>query len=139
MITDILPRLDRVKPTRQSQWLAACPAHKDNSPSLALKELQDGRVLIHCWSGCNAREITSAIGLDLRCLYPPPEPEPIQGNRPIPLWKKQKRQAAYKFECLVMAIFTADVKANYFNVKDLNRFFLACDRVRTMKEQGVTL
>ena len=36
-----------------SQWAALCPAHDDSSPSLAISEGDDGRVLLHCHAGCD--------------------------------------------------------------------------------------
>ena len=137
MIADILPRLDRVKETKQGQWLACCPAHQDREPSLALKELSDGMVMLHCWSGCDAREIVNAIGLDMRSLYPPMQ-ESIQGRnvkQAMPSWKRQQFVDLFNFERLVANIFRADVKANRFKVNDLNRFFVACERMRRV--QGV--
>jgi len=38
---------------------------------------------------------------------------------------------------LEYSIFTADFKNNHFNVKDVNRFFLAFDRVRLMIKEGL--
>ena len=38
--------------------------------SLAISQTPDGLILIHCFSGCGASDILSAIGLSLRDLYP---------------------------------------------------------------------
>ena len=137
MIADILPKLEKVKAGKaQGQWLACCPAqaHQDRNPSLSIRELQDGRVLLHCWSGCDTRDIVGAIGLDLRCLYPPIEAEPIN-DQAMPNWREKQFRDFLNFERLVMAIFEADVKANQFKVNDLDRYFLAYERMR--KVQGV--
>ena len=139
MIADILPKLEKVKAGRgRGQWLACCPAHQDREPSLALKELSDGMVMLHCWSGCDAREIVNAIGLDMRSLYPPMQ-ESIQGRnvkQAMPSWKRQQFVDLFNFERLVANIFRADVRRNHFNQgDDLNRFFVACERMRRV--QGV--
>lgn len=42
----------------------AAPAHDDRSPSLAVSEGSDGRVLLKCWAGCRYSQIMAAIGLD---------------------------------------------------------------------------
>jgi hypothetical protein len=132
MIADILPKLEKVKAGRgQGQWLACCPAHSDNDPSLALKELPDGMVMLHCWSGCDTKSIVNAIGLDMRSLYP--EPEPLQGfnvKPAMPSWRRKQFVDLYKFERLIANIFRSDVRNNRFKVKDLDRFFLACERIR---------
>lgn len=40
-------RLEHVKPSDAGHWLARCPVHGDRSPSLSIRELVDGRVLVH--------------------------------------------------------------------------------------------
>lgn len=67
----LLSRLDRVKRTGQGKWQASCPAHQDRSPSLAVKEAEDGTVLIKCFAGCEVNEILGAIGMDASDLFPP--------------------------------------------------------------------
>jgi hypothetical protein len=67
----LLSRLDRVKRTRAQVWIARCPAHDDRGPSLSVRELDDGRVLVHCFAGCGADEIVSAAGLTFAELAPP--------------------------------------------------------------------
>lgn len=68
---DIVSRLDHCKPSGKDQWMARCPAHDDRGPSLSIKDAGDGRTLIHCFAGCGAIDILSAIGLEVSDLYPP--------------------------------------------------------------------
>lgn len=42
-------------------WRTLCPVHVDNSPSLSLNVSSSGKLLVTCWSGCDRREILSAI------------------------------------------------------------------------------
>ena len=70
-VESILERLDYCKSTSQGEWQARCPAHADHSPSLAIKECSDGRILIHCYAGCGANEIITALGLEMSDLFPP--------------------------------------------------------------------
>ncbi len=67
----LLARLDGVKQAGPGKWQATCPAHDDRSPSLSIRETDDGTVLIHCWAGCGAAEIVAAAGLGLSDLFPP--------------------------------------------------------------------
>lgn len=69
-INNLLSKLDKVKPNGSGKWLACCPAHPDKSPSLAIKQTDDGKILIHCFGGCQVSEIVSAIGLQLSDLMP---------------------------------------------------------------------
>ncbi len=133
MITDILPRLNHVRATKPGQWLAACPAHHDKNPSLAIKELDDGKVLLHCWCGCTAQEIVKAIDLDLHYLFPANSIK--TGQPPVRQWARKRLESVRKFEYLVVEIITVDFKKNRLNLHDLDRFFLACERIR--KVEGV--
>lgn len=67
---DLLAQLDRV--TRAgSGWIARCPAHEDRSPSLSVRQGDEGRVLLHCHAGCTPEGILRALGLKLADLFPP--------------------------------------------------------------------
>lgn len=67
----LLARLDRVKQTGPSRWVACCPAHEDYSPSLAIKDI-DGRLLLHCFAGCKTEAVLDALGLHFADLFPEP-------------------------------------------------------------------
>ena len=66
----VLSRLEKVKRTAPDKWIALCPAHDDRRPSLSIREADDGKVLLRCWSGCGAAEIVSVLGLSLAALFP---------------------------------------------------------------------
>jgi putative DNA primase/helicase len=38
-------------------WLARCCCHEDKQPSLSLKDGDDGKLLIKCFAGCDARDV----------------------------------------------------------------------------------
>lgn len=40
-----------------SQWLARCPVHADRTPSLALRDGDGGRLLVHCFAGCVGADV----------------------------------------------------------------------------------
>jgi hypothetical protein len=66
----LLDRLERVKQTGSGRWFARCPAHEDRSPSLSVRELDDGRLLLHCFGGCEVGDVLAAVGLSLADLFP---------------------------------------------------------------------
>ena len=70
-IESLLEKLDSVRKTGSGRWVARCPGHEDNSPSLSLHELDDGRALIHCFAGCSVEEVLGALDLGFDALYPP--------------------------------------------------------------------
>lgn len=71
-IQRILNNLNKVKRTGDGRYVACCPAHDDASPSLAIRELPDGRMLMHCFGGCDIESILSAMNLELADLFPEP-------------------------------------------------------------------
>lgn len=71
-VTDIVARLPGAKANGPDRWVARCPAHKDRSPSLTVRGLPDGRVLLHCFAGCEPQTVLDAIGLEFTDLFPEP-------------------------------------------------------------------
>ena len=68
-VETLLQRLTKVKGGR-GRWTACCPSHEDRSPSLAIRETEDGRILLKCFGGCSVQEIVGAIGMDVGELFP---------------------------------------------------------------------
>ena len=74
-LSGVLARLSH--PKRQGTgYVARCPAHDDRNPSLVVSEAADGRVLLHCHTGCTPEAVVGALGLDMRDLWPAAD-EPI--------------------------------------------------------------
>ena len=42
-------------------WIAQCPLHDDQTPSLSISAGKDGKVLVHCHAGCNQRDVFIAV------------------------------------------------------------------------------
>lgn len=72
----LLSKLSRVKKTGADRWMACCPAHQDKTASLSIKDLPDGRMLLHCFAGCEPDAVLAAIGLTFADLMP----ERLQGD-----------------------------------------------------------
>lgn len=60
-VAHVLDRLDNVQQTGPAQWSAACPAHEDNAPSLAVAVGTRQPLTMHCHAGCDYTEIVDAI------------------------------------------------------------------------------
>lgn len=69
----LLSRLEKVR-GRNGSYTACCPAHDDKSPSLAIRE-DGGKILLHCFGGCEVSTIAAAVGMDMTELFPPREPK----------------------------------------------------------------
>src|SRR3990172_781756 len=81
---EALRHLDlRYYPTApQGLWQAQCPSHEDRHPSLKVREAEDGRVLVKCFSGCQTEDVLAAMGLQWTDLFPRTEEESISSGDP---------------------------------------------------------
>jgi hypothetical protein len=72
-IDKILDLFNRVKQINPHQWMAACPIcdSKKGRP-VAIKETDDGRVLLNGFCGHGAGELVEALGLTLSDLFDKP-------------------------------------------------------------------
>ena len=52
----VLSRLVHVTKAHEG-YLGRCPAHNHRTPNLSIGEGDDGRVLLHCWAGCETAAI----------------------------------------------------------------------------------
>lgn len=66
----LLDRLQGVRASGAGRWMARCPAHEDKRASLSIRELSDGRVLLHDFGGCGTGDVLVAIGMALADLFP---------------------------------------------------------------------
>lgn len=98
-VENLLNNLRKVRKMGQDRWQACCPAHDDKSPSMSIRELSDGSVLVHCFAGCSAVDIVSAVGLDIAELFP----EKLENHTP-----RQKQPFTHReaMAALVPEIFT---------------------------------
>jgi hypothetical protein len=104
-VDDILSRLECVK-GRNGSWVARCPAHDDRSPSLSVKELDDGRILMHCFGGCGTDAVLGALGLAMGDLFP----EPLTTHaRPGKHFSAADALRILQREAAVMAIMSSDI------------------------------
>ena len=110
IIDALLSRLDGVRETGSGKYIARCPAHDDRSPSLAITSCDDGRILIHCFAGCETEDVLTAIGLTFADLMP----ERIGSeHRYKPVRQRfdaKQVLATLDHESLVVAIIGADIQ-----------------------------
>ena len=135
---DFLQHLDKVKKTGPSSWTACCPAHADRSPSLAVKEADDGTVLIKCFGGCSTYEVLGAVGMDFEDLFPPKEthnrkPE----SRPFPAADVLRLMA---MESMVVAMTAATMRERKLTEKEVSRVIDAAAKINAaMSAAGIDL
>lgn len=62
-------RGSRFSDTRQDHFMAQCPVHEDNNPSLGVDDRGD-RIMVRCYTDvCQTADIMSALGLELKDLF----------------------------------------------------------------------
>jgi hypothetical protein len=114
-IEKLLTRLDKVR-GRNGSWTACCPAHEDKGPSLAVRENEDGRILLHCFAGCETANVLGAIGMDMTDLFPPDEKRreyPVTGKPSMkPAFFASDLMRIIHFEALVVQIVAFDIANN---------------------------
>lgn len=125
---DFLAKLSKSRKTGPANWIACCPAHADKNPSMTIRELDDGRVLVHCFAGCSVDDILAAVGLTFEALFP--------DHRAVetPAWRRPFPAAdvleAIKEELGVIAIITGDIEEKRaVSESDMARLRLARKRV----------
>lgn len=130
----IITHLDGVKNTGQDKWIAKCPAHEDRSPSLAIREVEE-RLLLHCFAGCSAYEIVSAVGLELSDLFP----EKITaGSRPL----SRPSPASDILRCLCsettfLVVCASDLaRGEKLKQEDKDRLLISASRFRSALTAG---
>lgn len=118
----------KVRRTGPGRWLARCPAHDDRGPSLSIRELDDERVLLHCFAGCEAPAVLAAVGLEMSELFPPRETQ--QGKperRPFPATDVLR---AVSFEAMVVLTSASAMLAGKFTTADRSRLATAVNRIQ---------
>ena len=116
--------LDRLqKPHKMGKgWQAHCPAHQDNSPSLSIAEGDDGRLLLHCFAGCDYRDIMAAIGLE-------PKDGFIEQQSPVARLE-YRRKSIIKARDFENVVLNAGGNADSLSDEDVQRIALAHQRIQ---------
>ena len=130
----ILSRLSQVRQTGPSQWSACCPAHKDKSPSLRVKENPDGRILMHCFGGCAVDAVTQAIGIELDELFPTPQGRPRFEKRGV-LSSTQALEMLDKEATIVALVAAKIVKDSTITKLDKTRLVKAASRIAYLRRE----
>lgn len=125
---NLLSRLEKVRATGNGTWIACCPAHADKNPSLTVRELEDERVLVHCFAECSVAEILQAVGLEFDALFPE---KPLEHAKPL----RKPFPAADVLEALstesrIVAVAAGNVRQGVaLTDADHERLFLAAARI----------
>lgn len=100
-IENFLSYFEKVKSVGQNRWTGLCPVHGDKSPSLSIKLVED-KILLHCFAGCTAEEITKAVGLSIKDLFL----NSSQGKKKIDKKKKVEKAIGELHQTLLKQLAT---------------------------------
>ncbi len=136
-IETLISRLDGVKETGHGKNVARCPAHDDRSPSLAIRKCDDGRVLLHCFAGCETEDVLAALGLS----FPDVMPERIgedQSYKPLHhRFDARQVLATLDHESMVVAIIGADfLEHKEIDDETWDRLGIAVNRINSTRAEG---
>ena len=130
-IETLLSRLEKVKPNGNGKYLACCPAHNDKSPSLGIKQDDNGKILIHCFSGCPVSDIVSAVGMQLSDLMPE-NPTYKKGTKP-PRFNKYELFDRLVFETIILSLAIRQIlNGETLEEQDLYRVLQAEDVINNI-------
>lgn len=80
-LSEALSVLDAAYPTPDG-YMARCPSHDDGRQSLTLSQTEDGRLLAHCFAGCDFLDVLKAITERSREDYEGPQDARRAPSRP---------------------------------------------------------
>lgn len=123
----ILSSLSKVRKMGPDRWMACCPAHADKSPSLSIRECSDGRVLLHCWTGCSANEILESLGLTFDALFP--EKLTDYAPRERQPFSHREAMAGLVPEVMFVAAASSDMIHKPLKKSDHDRLIIAVSRL----------
>jgi hypothetical protein len=130
----LLSRLEGVRRTGPDRWLAKCPAHDDRKPSLAIRELNDGRILVHCFAGCGVHDVLTTAGLTFDALFPECLGEFKPERRPFPAIDVLR---AIEFEALLIATAASNLAQGIeLSEVDRERLMLSAGRIGAAVEES---
>lgn len=123
----VIDQLAGVKQTSAGRWMARCPAHEDRSPSFSVREMDDGRVLLHCFAGCANEEILAVLGLKFSDLFDRPIAHhlaPVGGG-----FSARELLVLNAHEATVAALLAFDAKSRTLTAEENLRLLQAAARL----------
>lgn len=126
-----LARCEKVKRTGPGRWICCCPAHDDKTPSMNVKELPDGKVLVICRAGCSIQQIIEASGVEWNEFFPQVGNTYAEYRKEARSFPAQEVLAALDFELEIVRIgFSDAISGRPINEADQKRFWQAHKRIQ---------
>ena len=135
---NVLSRVIKVRQRQHGQASACCPAHVDKGPSLSIRETPDGAVLLHCFAGCEVRDVVASMGLQLHELFPPRDVPPGVPKRTARLLTAG--QALELLASEAMLVFTSAatlLNGRPLTVADKKRLLESVSRINYLRNESL--
>jgi len=131
---EFLSRLKNVRQMGSNRWLASCPAHDDQHPSLNVRIEPDGTKLVVCRAMCENDAIREAMGCEWEDFFP---------EKSTGVYDRKLERAfpasdvlhALASETMIVAICACDIAAGKeLSKEDKDRVLIAVDRIKAAQE-----
>lgn len=133
-IDTLLSRLKKVRKSGNGSYMACCAAHDDKTPSLSIKDVGDGRILINCMAGCATEDVLAAIGMEWSDIMP----ERVASRYAAPVKQRIYPADALKsiqFEARIIVLAAFNLrKDKSLSDEDMSRVEIAMERINTALE-----
>jgi len=135
-LDNFVSRLNKAKRTGKDSWIACCPAHQDKNPSMTIKEVQEGMLLVHCFAGCSITDIVGAIGMDLSDLMPDRVADEVRKPSKIPFNARDVLECI-KSDATLLCVFISDTVNNkQITASDAANAYKAAARIVAATQMG---
>lgn len=131
----VLERATGVRRTGEGRWIFKSPNRTDRTASVSMRELPDGKVLLHDFGGDDVATVLCGLGLEMEDLFPDRlEPTPAPRRRSLIAPADALRIAAE--EVALVAVAAANVSHGVqLTDADLQRVLAAAGRLRVIAEE----
>lgn len=106
-LQDIAKSLPKCKQVGANKYVACCPAHNDNSPSLHITMGHNQDVIVHCFAGCSQDAVINS--LKLLGLWPEKEKDDFDFKPKYNPFNDDRKLKAYDHAVLVLSIAEHDI------------------------------
>jgi putative DNA primase/helicase len=98
MLDTVLSKFHSVRKSGD-QFIAKCPAHDDQEPSLSIT-MKDGKALLHCHAGCSVEAVLAAVSLSPNDLFPSKPRKIPQRKRTIAVYDYRDESGELVFQAV---------------------------------------
>ncbi|MDZ7652718.1 MAG: hypothetical protein U5L03_09315 [Burkholderiaceae bacterium] len=99
-----------------------------------IRDTADGRVLVHCFAGCQTADVLAALGLDWSAICPPRDKNVRRTLRRERVTTASDALRCLSHEATIVAIAAGDLaQGKPLSEHDRNRLLLAAGRINSAR------